>query len=601
MAPAVLHEIHRQPVEQLAVRRLGRARAEVLRRLDNADAEHRLPQPVHRHARGERRAFIREPLRERETRGRRILGQRMQRRGHVRQHGFPALVPRAAVQAVRLARIFATPFGEMQNGGHRFGIILPELPDRVVEALQFRHRGSPGIEDGLGLLRRAFIRRNKHRQHRRISRVVHLRIRRLCERDAEMADLRVLRAVVIATVIGEQSNLELGARRQSQRWCKLRHGDGLRVPPSGAAIRAPRRVLVAVGQKCRRPAQTAIVLVARLIFPFRLHACHGLLGIAARVDELQLFPFLAARSFRFHGEFRERPGSLETAAGATEWEIVVFEDLQPDARHRLHFRPGKKMHVAGDRAMPQREDAPVGQHRGMIQFRGRMRVLRLDHRPLGLVPLRQLRRGPRRQFFLPVGMRLLQARLRRREVRVQLRDRLLLLVGIDPRLRFIGVIQKSEEAVILRVRHGIELVRVALRTPQREAQHPRAHGIHPVEHAFHAPLLGHDRAFFVGHAVPEKTGRDDLLLRAIRQQIARDLFGDEPVVRHVRIERMDHPVAPRPLLARQILFKPVRVRVARHIQPLPRPLFAKAFVLHQSIRQCRGCGLESLRRGLFHK
>ena len=181
-----------------------------------------------------------------------------------------------------------------------------------------------------------------------------------------MTDLRVLRPVVIAPVIGEQSNLELCALRQSQRALKLRHGDRLRVPPSGAAIRAPCSVLVAVGEKCRGPAQTAIVLVARLVFPFRLHARRGLLGIAARIDELQLFPFVAARCFRFHGEFRERPSSLVTAAGATEGEIVVPEDFQPDARHRLHFGPGKKMHVAGDRAMPQREDAPVGQHRGMI-------------------------------------------------------------------------------------------------------------------------------------------------------------------------------------------------------------------------------------------
>ena len=52
--PAVVHELDRQPIQQLLVRRHFAARAHVDQHLRQPDAEVHLPQPVHDHARRER-------------------------------------------------------------------------------------------------------------------------------------------------------------------------------------------------------------------------------------------------------------------------------------------------------------------------------------------------------------------------------------------------------------------------------------------------------------------------------------------------------------------------------------------------------------------
>ena len=46
-----------------------------------------------------------------------------------------------------------------------------------------------------------------------------------------------------------------------------------------------------------------------------------------------------------------------------------------------------------------------------------------------------------------------------------------------------------------------------------------------------------------------KAGRDFLIERRARQQIAGQLLDRELVERHVRVERADDPVAPRPQFA----------------------------------------------------
>ena len=68
---------------------------------------------------------------------------------------------------------------------------------------------------------------------------------------------------------------------------------------------------------------------------------------------------------------------------------------------------------------------------------------------------------------------------------------------------------------------------------------------------------------------------------AFGQQIAGNLLDDELVVRHVAIQRADHPFAPGPLVARHVLFVAVRVRIAGGIQPVPRPLLAKSLAGQQ--------------------
>ena len=65
--PAVAHELRRQPVQQFRIRRPLALRAEIFHGLHQPHAEIHLPEPVHRHARGQRVRRIHQPLRQPQT------------------------------------------------------------------------------------------------------------------------------------------------------------------------------------------------------------------------------------------------------------------------------------------------------------------------------------------------------------------------------------------------------------------------------------------------------------------------------------------------------------------------------------------------------
>ena len=71
-------------------------------------------------------------------------------------------------------------------------------------------------------------------------------------------------------------------------------------------------------------------------------------------------------------------------------------------------------------------------------------------------------------------------------------------------------------------------------------------------------------AHFINPSVID-AGRDLLIRRRTRQQVARDLLDRKLVERHVPVERVDHPIAPRPHPAFAVHLKPVAVRVARDV------------------------------------
>ena len=106
-----------------------------------------------------------------------------------------------------------------------------------------------------------------------------------------------------------------------------------------------------------------------------------------------------------------------------------------------------------------------------------------------------------------------------------------LLVGrIGGDVRLVRVIQQREHPVVFFLREWVELVVVALRTLNRQAEDALADGVHAVEHRFHAKLLGIDAPLLVGHRVAQKAGSHDLVLPRVRQQVAGDLLDDEVVV-----------------------------------------------------------------------
>ena len=135
-------------------------------------------------------------------------------------------------------------------------------------------------------------------------------------------------------------------------------------------------------------------------------------------------------------------------------------------------------------------------------------------------------------------------------------------------------IEEREEPVVILLRDGIVLVVVAAGALHRQTKEGAGGRVNAVGIVLHAKLLIH-AAPFVGLAMVPVEGRGQPLLAArTRQQVARDLPDDEVIEAHVAVEGADHPVAPRPHVVRAVGLIAVRVRVARHVQPLHRHPFA---------------------------
>ena len=129
------------------------------------------------------------------------------------------------------------------------------------------------------------------------------------------------------------------------------------------------------------------------------------------------------------------------------------------------------------------------------------------------------------------------------------------------------VVEEGKELVKFTLRQGIILVIVATRAAERETQPRGAGGFHPINHRFHAPFLGDDAAFAVDAVVAIETGGHLLLQRRLRQHVPGQLFNSELVKRLVRVQRLNQPIAPRPLLAAAVGLVAVAVGVARVVQP----------------------------------
>ena len=97
---------------------------------------------------------------------------------------------------------------------------------------------------------------------------------------------------------------------------------------------------------------------------------------------------------------------------------------------------------------------------------------------------------------------------------------------------------------------------------------------HAVEHGGHAELLVVGAALGVRERVAVERGRDAVVVGRARQHVAREHAQRELVVRHVGVERVDQPVAPRPDVAVVVLLVALRVGVAAEVEPDPRETLA---------------------------
>ncbi len=108
---------------------------------------------------------------------------------------------------------------------------------------------------------------------------------------------------------------------------------------------------------------------------------------------------------------------------------------------------------------------------------------------------------------------------------------------------------------------------VALAATQGQAEPHRPDGADAIRQHAGFVVLGLRSAFLGRQQQAVETRSDLLLLRAVRQQVAGQLFDRELVERLVLVERLDDPVAIRPDVPRVVRVVSDRVGKTDHIQP----------------------------------
>ena len=153
----------------------------------------------------------------------------------------------------------------------------------------------------------------------------------------------------------------------------------------------------------------------------------------------------------------------------------------------------------------------------------------------------------------------------------------------DRPLGLIRVVEQRHQGEVVGVRERVELVRVTLRARGRQPQPCRAGGAHPIDHRQIPKLERVDSPLLVDHRVAMEAGGDDVVGRGSGEQVAGDLADREAVERHVVVECLDHPVAPRPDRAVAVFLVAVGVGIPRQIEPAAGPSLAVARARQQPI------------------
>ena len=141
-------------------------------------------------------------------------------------------------------------------------------------------------------------------------------------------------------------------------------------------------------------------------------------------------------------------------------------------------------------------------------------------------------------------------------------------------VRFVGVVQKGHQAVILTMSDRVVLVSVALAAAGGQPEPCCAGRRDPVSHCVEAKLQRINAAFFVEHRVSVKASRDPLIDRRVGQHVASHLLDRELVEGHVCIQCSDYPVSIWPHRSVAVFFVAVCVGVASEVKPASGPTFS---------------------------
>ena len=157
------------------------------------------------------------------------------------------------------------------------------------------------------------------------------------------------------------------------------------------------------------------------------------------------------------------------------------------------------------------------------------------------------------------------------------------LVRVADVRRLRHVVEQRVKLVKLPLRNRVVFVVVTPRAAKRQPEENRRRRLDAIHHGLDAVLLIDDASLALDRMVAVEAGRHALGDRRVRQQVAGELLEGEPVERHVVVERANHPVAPRPHHAAAVKAVPVRVGVARGVEPVERHPLAVSRRCQQSI------------------
>ena len=398
--------------------------------------------------------------------------------------------------------------------------------------------------------------------------------------EAVAAEVVVLVVVaVVAAVVHAEDEVDDRAAGEGDVGLGLEH-DGVRlVPSAGPVVEAPGRLVLAI-ERIRNGPEHALLVALVLVDRRQGRLRHVHVGDGLGQLDLGAFLRIAERG-HLHVELGQPGRAVDGTAGAAPGKVVVVQQVEAERADLGHLvgRAPARTRFRGRVSL--RQDGAVLLQEVALGF-----LALMFHR--GRFPLRlrgQRGVGPRVHLRFPIRRAVLQ-------VGFQLVDLAAKFIGLHLLRRheddgggFVVVVDEGEEPVVVLLRDGVELVVVALRALDREAEHAFADGVHAVEHRLHAELLGIDRAFLVDLGIAEEARGDAFILAGLGQLVARDLLDDELVVGQVAVEGVDDPVAVEPDETRLVLLVAVGVGVARRIEPMTRPPFAVVRAREQRIHQ----------------
>ena len=154
------------------------------------------------------------------------------------------------------------------------------------------------------------------------------------------------------------------------------------------------------------------------------------------------------------------------------------------------------------------------------------------------------------------------------------------------------IVEKRQQAVVVLLSYRIDLMVVAARTVDRQAQESLADGGQQIVELV-VPRQQPVRRFVVPDAQPVKAGRNDRIGTRRRQFVARQLLADELIIRLVVVQRADDVIAISPgMRLDAVALEAVRLRETDQVEPVSRPTLAVVRRVQQVVDDLS----ESLRR-----